>query len=190
MEPRYKPLSLPDTTSLLLLKVLVGYKKRTHHIIQTTVLAEGSPDSTHFVTKMEQLGSGPDAHIYIGTETDLYRVPVQSCSSHSTCCQCVAARDPYCAYDTSAGYCVPFRTGHTHHLQNLRLRDRDAMTCMGVCPRGVAPATMATRASASPRHVQTTESEELDSDKAMTNTSAEGKDGTGSSQHGVICTFS
>lgn len=98
--------------ALLLLKVLVvnstaAGNAPSHHVIQTIILPMDQ-DSSSLVTKMEFLGSGPNAHIYIGTETDIYRVPVQTCSSYDSCCLCVTSRDPYCAFDTSSGSCTTF----------------------------------------------------------------------------------
>lgn len=83
----------------------------SYHVISATVLPTES-NSSHIVTKMEFQGSGPQAHVYIGTETDIFRVPVQSCSSYSSCCQCVVARDPYCAYDMSTKICASSDSSH------------------------------------------------------------------------------
>ena len=51
-------------------------------------------------------GSGADAHIFIGTENGIYRVPTADCARFTDCCLCVAARDPYCTYDLSTHTCL------------------------------------------------------------------------------------
>ena len=47
-------------------------------------------------------GSGADAHIFVGTENGIYRVPTADCARFTDCCSCIAARDPYCTYDLSS----------------------------------------------------------------------------------------
>ena len=51
-------------------------------------------------------GSGTDAHIFIGTENGIYRVPTADCARFTDCCSCVAARDPYCTYDLNSHKCL------------------------------------------------------------------------------------
>ena len=51
-------------------------------------------------------GSGANAHIFIGTENGIYRVPTADCARFTDCCSCVAARDPYCTYDLVSHECL------------------------------------------------------------------------------------
>lgn len=89
----------------------------SQHVVETTVLPDRVGRSTK-VTKMQLLGSGASAHVYVGTDTDLHRVPVQTCSaSYSSCCHCVASRDPYCGFDPISGNCVAL--GSTDSRQGL-----------------------------------------------------------------------
>ncbi len=88
---------------------IYGSVRHDYHVIETTVLwtrPAGYTWQTMEVNKMELIGVGPDAHIYIGTESELFRIPVQSCSAHSTCCDCLASRDPYCAFPVTGQSCV------------------------------------------------------------------------------------
>ena len=51
-------------------------------------------------------GNGTSAHIYIGTENGIYRVPTADCERLTDCCSCVSATDPYCTYDISSSSCA------------------------------------------------------------------------------------
>ena len=107
-----------------------GLDDLPHHVIDTIVLP-ARPDSSHIVTTMQLLGSGPQAHLYVGTETDIYRVPVQRCDLHDTCCKCVTARDPYCGYDSTTELCAPVSAGTVDLTQDLVAGD------MQLCATGV-----------------------------------------------------
>ncbi|RXM95497.1 Plexin-B2 [Acipenser ruthenus] len=45
-------------------------------------------------------------HIYITTEKEVTRVPVQECHWRSSCQSCVTARDPYCGWCVAEGKCT------------------------------------------------------------------------------------
>ena len=112
----------PGDDALVMLKVLVKTQNGTtitsyYHVIDTTILSPAPSDnSSHKVTKMQLYGEGASAHVYIGTETDIYRIPVQSCSAHTSCCECVTTRDPYCGFDKAAGTCVSLSTSNSQNL--------------------------------------------------------------------------
>ena len=102
------PLSCSADGVLVLLKIVPrisdGAASSDFHVIETTELSNITGSE---VKKMELIGEGPDAHVYIGTESELFRVPVQSCSAHTTCCECVASRDPYCGFSVNDQTCMP-----------------------------------------------------------------------------------
>ena len=76
-------------------------EQHKYHVISTTLLGADTR-----VTKMLLRGSGTDAHIFIGTENGIYRVPTADCARFTDCCSCVAARDPYCTYDLTSHKCL------------------------------------------------------------------------------------
>ncbi|RXM91607.1 Plexin-B2 [Acipenser ruthenus] len=45
-------------------------------------------------------------HIYVTTEKEVTRVPVQECHWRSSCQSCVTARDPYCGWCVAEGKCT------------------------------------------------------------------------------------
>jgi len=58
------------------------------------------------ISQMKLTNQNSDGKIFIATNNGIYGVPVSNCSSYSDCCSCIAARDPYCAYDTSSLTCA------------------------------------------------------------------------------------
>ena len=87
-----------------------------YHISQSTVLrpdpTNTSQNSLPEITQIRLLGTGPQAHVYVGTTTGIYRVRTSQCGNYTDCCSCVEARDPYCAYDAAAQRCVAVNANH------------------------------------------------------------------------------
>ncbi len=63
-------------------------------------------DQTEDIAEMHLHRSGSGAYIYIGTNDAIYRLPTTRCEQYIDCCQCMAAMDPYCAWDTEFKTCV------------------------------------------------------------------------------------
>ena len=69
-----------------------------YHVIHSEVL--GRP------THISEMQLSEEGHIYLTTDNGIYGLSVANCSAYTDCCSCVAARDPFCAYDTSSDTCV------------------------------------------------------------------------------------
>ena len=110
---------------------------------------------------MEIYDSGPSAYLYIGTETDIYRVPTQDCASYSTCCQCVAARDPYCAFDAAAsepsGSCVAVGVADSSRDLRQDLTNGDT----GVCVISAASSSVSDETQSGTSDAETTPSKPM-----------------------------
>ncbi|KAL8608030.1 hypothetical protein ACOMHN_023846 [Nucella lapillus] len=52
--------------------------------------------------------------IYMATEGNILKVPVQRCSRFKDSSTCIAARDPHCGWDTSQSKCTPPPEGNPH----------------------------------------------------------------------------
>ena len=87
-----------------------------HHISQTTPLSTATAEEQVKFTQMRLLGSGVDAHVYVGTSKGMHRVPVAQCASYADCCSCLEARDPYCGFDPHTQHCVPVTAGNRGRL--------------------------------------------------------------------------
>lgn len=68
--------------------------------------ARTESDSDTTVTQMRLYGTGANAYVYIGTTEGIFRVSASRCEQYTDCCSCIAARDPYCAFDWNTGNCV------------------------------------------------------------------------------------
>ncbi|XP_029905127.1 semaphorin-4E isoform X2 [Myripristis murdjan] len=49
--------------------------------------------------------SSSKGQLYAGSEFGVVQMPLSNCSRYETCADCVLSRDPYCAWDISAGQC-------------------------------------------------------------------------------------
>uniref|UniRef100_A0A8U8AWQ1 Semaphorin 4A n=1 Tax=Geospiza parvula TaxID=87175 RepID=A0A8U8AWQ1_GEOPR len=45
--------------------------------------------------------------LYVGYSRGVLQVPLANCSLHRSCAECVLARDPYCAWHSPGGACLP-----------------------------------------------------------------------------------
>lgn len=90
------------------------------HISQSVVLEPGQasgPETIYRspprdITQMKLRGTGPQAQVYVGTTTGIYRVPTSQCGDYTDCCSCIEARDPYCAFDSTLLRCVAVEDGN------------------------------------------------------------------------------
>lgn len=86
------------------------------------------------VTKMEQYGTGTSAYIFIGTESNIYRIPVQSCSDYTTCVSCIKAKDPYCAFSKHSLSCAPTDQAGDSSRYIQDLENGDSSLCSEFVP--------------------------------------------------------
>ena len=83
------------------------------HVSQLVELEPGSVrESAPTVTQMRLYGTGSGAYVYVGTTEGIYRVSASRCEQYTGCCSCIAARDPYCAFDLGTGLCVAVDDGN------------------------------------------------------------------------------
>ncbi|XP_034005425.1 semaphorin-4B-like [Trematomus bernacchii] len=57
--------------------------------------------------------------LYVGTSEGVTGVPVSRCSVHSSCSQCVLARDPQCGWSRTGSVCTAPDANHPHMAQDL-----------------------------------------------------------------------
>uniref|UniRef100_A0A8C2A5B9 Si:ch211-129c21.1 n=1 Tax=Cyprinus carpio TaxID=7962 RepID=A0A8C2A5B9_CYPCA len=69
--------------------------------------------------------------LYAGSASGVVQMPVSSCSRYFSCVDCVLARDPYCAWDTTVQQCSRVATSPQNAKSNLiqSLKDGDATRC-------------------------------------------------------------
>ncbi|EPQ18212.1 Semaphorin-4D [Myotis brandtii] len=67
--------------------------------------------------------------IYAGSNSGVVQAPVAFCGKHSTCEDCVLARDPYCAWSPATVACVAL-----HQTESPRRYRRGEVRMQGLCP--------------------------------------------------------
>nr|XP_023653852.1 semaphorin-4E-like [Paramormyrops kingsleyae] len=69
--------------------------------------------------------------LYAGSASGIMQVPLRGCSRYKSCLDCVLARDPYCAWDTTGGACVAVPPGEPSPDRELiqRVKDGNASLC-------------------------------------------------------------
>uniref|UniRef100_A0A8C2JW94 Si:ch211-129c21.1 n=1 Tax=Cyprinus carpio TaxID=7962 RepID=A0A8C2JW94_CYPCA len=74
--------------------------------------------------------------LYAGSASGVVQMPVSSCSRYFSCVDCVLARDPYCAWDTTVQRCsrVPTSPQNAKSYLIQSLKDGDATRCSTTAP--------------------------------------------------------
>ncbi|XP_036116620.1 semaphorin-4D isoform X1 [Molossus molossus] len=67
--------------------------------------------------------------IYAGSNSGVVQAPVAFCGKHSTCEDCVLARDPYCAWSSATGACVALHQTDSPSRGLIQDMSGDASTC-------------------------------------------------------------
>ncbi|XP_067831993.1 semaphorin-7A [Heptranchias perlo] len=80
--------------------------KVLHSNGKSFIISELSPFQTEAPISAMTLDSGT-GHLFVGTPLETVRLPLANCEGYgNTCKQCVAARDPYCGWDTAKEKCA------------------------------------------------------------------------------------
>ncbi|XP_036971335.1 semaphorin-4E [Acanthopagrus latus] len=73
--------------------------------------------------------SSSKGQLYAGSESGATQMPVSNCSRHDTCVDCILARDPYCAWDSTAQQCSSVSSLSTSDTALQSLKDGDVSQC-------------------------------------------------------------
>ncbi|XP_027730416.1 semaphorin-4D isoform X4 [Vombatus ursinus] len=68
-------------------------------------------------------------YIYAGSNSGVVQSPVAFCEKHSTCVDCVLARDPYCAWNPRKASCVAIFKEHGSNSSLIQKMNGDASSC-------------------------------------------------------------
>ncbi|XP_036596840.1 semaphorin-4D isoform X6 [Trichosurus vulpecula] len=72
--------------------------------------------------------------IYAGSNSGVVQSPVAFCEKHSTCVDCVLARDPYCAWNPRKASCVAIFKEHGNNSSLIQKMNGDASSCTASSP--------------------------------------------------------
>ncbi|XP_036817452.1 semaphorin-4E-like [Oncorhynchus mykiss] len=97
----------------------------------TVIIQETRVFQTLEPIKVLRLSSGT---LYAGSGSGVVQIPVKDCGRYGSCLDCILARDPYCAWDTTLAACssvLNLPTGSRNMYQSLKHADAS------MCPRSV-----------------------------------------------------
>ena len=100
------------TDELVVLKASLS-QGQEYHVIHSEVL--GRP------THISEMQLSEEGHIYLTTNNGVYGLSVANCSAYIDYCSCVAARDPFCAYDTPSDTCVSVFGASMDSIQDITI---------------------------------------------------------------------
>nr|XP_029508418.1 semaphorin-4E-like [Oncorhynchus nerka] len=99
----------------------------------TIIIQETQVFQTLEPIKVLRLSSGT-GQLYAGSGSGVVQIPVRDCGRYGSCLDCILARDPYCAWDTTLAACssvLNLPTGSRNMYQSLKHADAS------MCPRSV-----------------------------------------------------
>uniref|UniRef100_A0A4W5NTS8 Sema domain-containing protein n=1 Tax=Hucho hucho TaxID=62062 RepID=A0A4W5NTS8_9TELE len=97
----------------------------------TVIIEEIQVFQTLEPIKVLRLSSGT-GQLYAGSESGVVQIPVRDCGRYGSCLDCILARNPYCAWDTTSAACssvANLPTGSRNMYQSLIHADAS------MCPR-------------------------------------------------------
>uniref|UniRef100_A0AAZ3NR79 Sema domain-containing protein n=1 Tax=Oncorhynchus tshawytscha TaxID=74940 RepID=A0AAZ3NR79_ONCTS len=97
----------------------------------TVIIQETQVFQTLEPIKVLRLSSGT-GQLYAGSGSGVVQIPVRDCGRYGSCLDCILARDPYCAWDTTLAACssvLNLPTGSRNMYQSLKHADAS------MCPR-------------------------------------------------------
>ncbi len=124
---------------------------------------------------ISQMQQDEEGHIYLTTDDGVYGFSMSNCSAYTDCCSCVAAMDPFCAYDKSTGTCVFVSNASPGSVQDVA--NGDTGRCTSLCGE-VEEVTLTTQLPTSqttppsPKCVQSTITESTATSSSTTTTSS------------------
>ncbi|XDB53408.1 hypothetical protein ABFV05_007024 [Capra hircus] len=77
--------------------------------------------------------------VYAGSNSGVVQAPVAFCGKHSTCEDCVLARDPYCAWSPAVAACVALHQTDSPSRGLIQEMNGDASTCPASSPLPFPP---------------------------------------------------
>uniref|UniRef100_A0A8C8FMU2 Uncharacterized protein n=1 Tax=Oncorhynchus tshawytscha TaxID=74940 RepID=A0A8C8FMU2_ONCTS len=88
----------------------------------TVIIQETQVFQTLEPIKVLRLSSGT-GQLYAGSGSGVVQIPVRDCGRYGSCLDCILARDPYCAWDTTLAACssvLNLPTGSRNMYQSLK----------------------------------------------------------------------
>ncbi|KAM5329899.1 semaphorin-4D isoform 2-T5 [Glossophaga mutica] len=112
----------------------ISLENDVHIIEETQLFQDLEPVQTLLLSSKKDR-----SFIYAGSNSGVVQAPVAFCGKHSTCEDCVLARDPYCAWSPARAACVVLRETHSSSRGLIQEMSGDASACPTSSPMPFPP---------------------------------------------------
>uniref|UniRef100_A0A8D2D625 Semaphorin-4D n=1 Tax=Sciurus vulgaris TaxID=55149 RepID=A0A8D2D625_SCIVU len=102
----------------------VSLESEVHIIEETQLFSDSEPVQTLLLSSKKGR-----RFVYAGANSGVVQAPLAFCEKHSSCEDCVLARDPYCAWSPPAAACVALHQAEGPHRGWIQEMSGDASLC-------------------------------------------------------------
>lgn len=112
----------------------ISLENEVHIIEETQLFQDLEPVQTLLLSSKKDR-----SFIYAGSNSGVVQAPVAFCGKHSTCQDCVLARDPYCAWSPARAACVVLHETHSSSRGLIQEMSGDEYACPASSPMPFPP---------------------------------------------------
>ncbi|XP_029403156.1 semaphorin-4D isoform X2 [Mus pahari] len=108
--------------------------KEVHVVEETQLFRDSEPVLTLLLSSKKGR-----KFVYAGSNSGVVQVPLAFCGKHSSCEDCVLARDPYCAWSPAIKACVTLHQEEASSRGWIQDMNGDTSSCLASSPKSVPP---------------------------------------------------
>ncbi|KAL1785292.1 semaphorin-4D isoform X2 [Sigmodon hispidus] len=112
--------------------VILG--KEVHVVEETQLFQDSEPVQTLLLSSRKGR-----RFVYAGSNSGVVQAPLAFCGKHSSCEDCVLARDPYCAWSPAAKACVTLHQGPGSSRSWIQEMSGDTSLCLASSSKSFSP---------------------------------------------------
>ncbi|KAM5136371.1 semaphorin-4D isoform 2-T8 [Callospermophilus lateralis] len=112
----------------------VSLENDVHVIEETQLFQDSEPIQTLLLSSKKGR-----RFVYAGSNSGVVQAPLAFCEKHSSCADCVLARDPYCAWSPATAACVALHQAEGPHRGWIQEMSGDASLCPASSPKPFPP---------------------------------------------------
>ncbi|XP_048656250.1 semaphorin-4D isoform X2 [Marmota marmota marmota] len=112
----------------------VSLENDMHVIEETQLFRDSEPIQTLLLSSKKGR-----RFVYAGSNSGVVQAPLAFCEKHSSCADCVLARDPYCAWSPATAACVALHQAEGPHRGWIQEMSGDTSLCPASSPKPFPP---------------------------------------------------
>ncbi|XP_058438763.1 semaphorin-4D isoform X2 [Marmota monax] len=112
----------------------VSLENDVHVIEETQLFRDSEPIQTLLLSSKKAR-----RFVYAGSNSGVVQAPLAFCEKHSSCADCVLARDPYCAWSPATAACVALHQAEGPHRGWIQEMSGDTSLCPASSPKPFPP---------------------------------------------------